>query len=314
VIAPRLQPGSTIGIVTPASPPYRQSDVLRGIEWWESHSYRVRLAPNALARSGDFAGTPQQRASDLRAMFADPDVAAIQTMRGGYGSAEVVPLLDYELIGRNPKPFVGVSDITALHVAFQRFAGLATFYGPSLTSLAVRPVPALTGDRLLEVLTGDGTGVVPYDPGGPPVRALAPGRAKGPIVGGCLPDFMHTFGTPWEIETDDAILFWEVASYGPSWIDRHLVHLEQAGKLKNVRGIVVGELPGCEWGYGIGPDWPRTGTLEDVLEQRLGGLGVPVLYGLPCGHGSTLATLPLGVEATLDADALTLTIDEPALA
>jgi muramoyltetrapeptide carboxypeptidase len=155
---------------------------------------------------------------------------------------------------------------------------------------------------------------VPHDPDGPPVRAIAPGRASGRVVGGCLPDLVHTFGTPWEVDTEGAILFFEVSAFGPSWIDRHLLHLTQAGKLDGVAGIVVGELPDCEWGEGIGPDWPRTGTLEDVLERRLGGLGVPVLYGLPCGHGATMVTLPLGVEATCDADRLSLTIDRPALA
>jgi muramoyltetrapeptide carboxypeptidase len=305
--------GATIGVVTPATPPPRRSDVLRGIEWWRSHGYHVRLARGALERSGDFAGSPELRARDLQETFADPDVAAIQCMRGGYGSAEVVPLLDYDEIARTPKPFVGLSDITALHAALLRFSGLATFYGPSLTSLAVRPLPELTGRRLLEVLSGRTTGPVPYDPDGPYLRAIAPGRASGRLVGGCLPDLIHTLGTPWEIETDGALLFLEVQAYGPSWIDRNLLHLKQAGKLDRVAGVVVGELPYAEWGEGIGPDWPRTSTLEDVLEARLGALGAPVLYGLPCDHGSAMVTLPLGVQATLDADARTLTIDEPAL-
>jgi len=111
-----------------------------------------------------------------------------------------------------------------------------------------------------------------------------------------------------------AILFFEVAAFGPSWIDRHLLQLRQAGKLDGVAGVVVGELPDADWGDGLGPDWPRARTLDDVLDERFGGLGVPVLYGLQCGHGEDMVTLPLGVRATLDADALSLTIDEPALA
>jgi muramoyltetrapeptide carboxypeptidase len=313
ILAPAAPPGSTIGVVTPATPAPRRSEVLRGIEWWEANGYRVKLAPNALERWRDFAGTPAERARDLQELFADPEVDAIQTMRGGYGSAEVVPLLDYDAIAASPKAFLGFSDITALHCALGRFAGLVTFYAPSLTRLAARPVPQLTGDRLLRVLRGETTGPVPWDPDGPPVRTIAGGRASGPVVGGCLPDLMHTFLTPWEVETDGAILFFEVASYGPTFVDRHLVHLRQAGKLEGVAGIVVGELPEGEWGEGLGPDWPRASTLEDVLEQRLGDLGVPVLYGLPVGHGETLSTLPLGVRATLDADARTLTVEEPSL-
>jgi muramoyltetrapeptide carboxypeptidase len=313
ILAPAAPPGSTIGVVTPATPPPRRSDVLRGIEWWEANGYRVELAPHALERWRDFAGTSEQRAQDLQELFADPEVDVIQTMRGGYGSAEVVPLLDYDAIAANPKAFLGFSNITALHCALAQFAGLVTFYAPSLTRLAARPVPQLTGDCLLRVLRGDTTGPVPWDPDGPPVRTIAGGRASGHLVGGCLPDLVHTFLTPWEVETEGAILFFEVASYGPTFVDRHLVHLWQAGKLEGVAGIVVGELPEGEWGEGLGPDWPRASTLEDVLEQRLGDLGVPVLYGLPIGHGETLSTLPLGVRATLDADARTLTIDEPAL-
>ena len=309
----RIAPGATIGIVTVATPAETRASVERGVEWWESKGYRVRLGASTHERGGDFAGTPELRAADLQEMFADPEIAAIQTMRGGYGTVEVLPLLDYDAIAANAKPFIGLSDITNLHLGLAR-AGVVSFYGPSLTMVGSRPVPPLTGDRLLEVLQGDGTGPVPCDPDGPHVRAIAGGKARGRIAGGCLPDLTGTIGTPWEVQTEGAILFFEVAGYGPTFLERNIIHLQQAGKLDRVTGVVVGELVASEWGEGIGPDWPRERTVDDVLDQRLGGLGVPVLYGLPCGHGDTMVTLPLGVEATIDADALTLTIDEPALA
>jgi muramoyltetrapeptide carboxypeptidase len=313
VLAPSLPPGGTIGIVAPATPSQTRAEVERGIAWWESHGYRVQLGASARERGGHFAGSPELRARDLQEMFADPEIHAIQCVRGGFGSAEVAPLLDYEAIARTPKPFVGLSDITALHAALLRHSGLATFYGPALVSVGVRPVPAITGERLLRVLGGDTTGPIPYDEDGPYVRAIAGGRASGPVVGGTLSDLMYTFHTSWEISTEGAILFFEEPSYGPTLLERRLIHLRQAGKLDGVAGIVVGELPGADWGEGLGPEWPRVETLDDVLDSRLGDLGVPVLYGLPCGHGSAIATLPLGVDATLDADALTLTIDAPAL-
>lgn len=313
VLGSAVEPRATIGIVAVATPAETRDVVERGVEWWESHGYRVKLGPSTQERGGDFAGPPELRAADLQEMFADPEVAAIQTMRGGYGTIDVLPLLDYDAIAKTPKFFVGLSDVTNLHLALGRYAGLATFYGPSLTMVGARPVPPLTGDRLLSVLQGDGTGPVPYDPDGPYVRAIARGRASGPVVGGCLPDLGHTIGTPWEIRTEGAILFFEVQGYGPTFIERFIIHLQQAGKLDGVAGVLVGELPHSKWGEGIGPDWPRERTVDDVLDARLGELGVPVLYGLPVGHGATMATLPLGVQATLDADALTLTIDEPAL-
>ena len=311
---PRVEPGATIGVVTLATPHETRDVVDRAVAWWEAHGYRVKLGRTTHERGGDFAGPPELRAAELQEMFADPELGAIQTMRGGFGAVDVLPLLDYEAISQNPKFFVGLSDITNLHLAIGRHAGLVTFYGPSFTMMGARPMPKLTEERFLEVLQGDGTGPVPYDPDGPYVRAIAGGKASGPIVGGCLPDLGHTMGTPWEIQAEDAILFFEVQAYGPTFIERFIIQLEQSGKLDSVAGVVVGELPYAEWGQGIGPDWPRGRTVDDMLDQRLSGLGVPVLYGLPIGHGRTLATLPLGVPATLDADALTLTIDEPAIA
>jgi len=309
-IAPAAPPGSTIGIVTPASPVETRASVERGIAWWEAQGYRVKLLPGALEQDGWHAGSAEVRAADIQAAFADPEIHAIQTMRGGYGSAQAIPFLDLDAIAATPKPFIGLSDITALHAAFAG-AGLVTFYGPSLTLVGVPSPPRLTTDRLLRVLAGETTGPVPEDDDRLTVVSLAPGRASGRLVGGCLGDVIYTIGTPWELDLDGAIVFFEEVSTAPIQIDRALLYLDQIGKLEGVRGIVVGELAGCEWDEYTSS--PRSKTLEEVLEGRLGHLGVPILYGLPLGHGATLATLPLGVQATIDADARALTIDEPAL-
>jgi muramoyltetrapeptide carboxypeptidase len=303
-------PGSTIAIVTPGSPAESRAQVVRGLAWWEAHGYRARLMPGALEQADWHAGSPETRARDIQEAFADPEIDAIQTLRGGYGSAQVIPLLDLDAIVAHPKAFIGSSDITALHVAFNG-VGLATFYGPSLTTVGVPSPPALTTDRLLSVLGGATTGVVPPDSDRLNLIALAPGRASGRLLGGCLIDFMYTIATPWELELDGAILFFEEVGIAPIRLDRALLYLEQIGKLRGVRGIVVGEMAGSEWDEFT--SLPRSKTLEEVLTGRLAHLGVPILYGLPLGHGATLATLPLGVQATLDADAHTLTIDEPAL-
>lgn len=310
-VARAAPPGSTIGIVTPGSPPETRAEVERGSAWWKSKGYRVKLLPGALEQDGWHAGSAEVRARDLQAAFADPEIDAIQTMRGGYGSAQVIPLVDFEAIAETPKLFVGLSDITALHAALLVQAGLATFYGPSLTMFGNPSPSAFTVDRFLQVLAGETTGPVPEDHDRLTVVSIAGGRASGRLVGGCLVDFIYTIGTPWEPDLDGAIFFFEEVGSAPIRIDRALLYLEQVGKLEGVRGIVVGECPGCEW-YDF-TSAPRSKTLEDVFEDRLGGLGVPVLYGLPLGHGASLATLPLGVEATVDADARTLTIDEPAL-
>ena len=149
-------PGSTIGIVTPGSPPESRAQVQRALAWWRSRGYEARLMPGALERDDWNAGSPEVRARDIQEAFADPEIDAIQTMRGGYGSAQVIPLLDLVAIAAQPKAFIGLSDITALHAAFNRL-GLATLYGPSLTMVGDPSPPAFNTDRLLSVLAGHTT-------------------------------------------------------------------------------------------------------------------------------------------------------------
>jgi muramoyltetrapeptide carboxypeptidase len=149
LLARAAPPGSTIGVVAPASPPETRAEVLRGIAWWESKGYGVKPARGALEREDWHAGSPAVRARDLQEAFADPEIDAIQCLRGGYGSAQVIPLLDFEAVAATPKAFVGSSDITALHTALLRVTGLATFYGPGLTSFGAPEVTELIAERLL---------------------------------------------------------------------------------------------------------------------------------------------------------------------
>jgi len=307
-----LLPGGAIGVPAPASPFENRSEILRGVEWWEAHGYRVKLAEGVFARDAYVAGDPRGRARDLMAMFADPEVDVVQCLGGGYGSAQTIPYLDFDVIAENPKPFVGYSDITALHVALRQRAGLATFYGYGLKGVGDRETTPFTKERLLAVLSGETTGEVPRDPDDPYVRAIAGGRVTAPLAGGCLWLLLQTMGTPWEVELDGCILFFEDVGAPPWYIDGMLTQLGHAGKLAGVAGVVVGDMEKCDWREER-PEWPRTKSIEDVLEERLEPLGVPVLYKLPLGHAKHLATLPLGVTATLDADRRTLTIDEPAL-
>jgi muramoyltetrapeptide carboxypeptidase len=313
LLAKALPARGTIGIVSPASPYNTYSDVLRGIAWWEAHGYRVKLAAGALERKDWLAGDPETRARDLMAMFTDSSVDVIQCLRGGYGSAQIIPQLDFQAIAAHPKPFMGFSDITALHTALLRFTGLATFYGPSFTAVGEPEMSDFTAQRMLKVLGGETTGPLPRNPDDPFVRALAPGKASGRLVGGCLSDLLFTMGTPWEFNLDDAIFVFEEVGSSPHGIDRALLQLSQAGKFERVKGVVIGDLTGCEWNDGGGSPWPHTKTLEEVLEERLSVLGVPVIYKLPFGHGRHMATVPLGVHATLDASTCTLEVTEPAL-
>jgi len=309
-----LPEGGTIGVTAVASPYDSRSDVLRGVEWWEARGYHVKLASGVYARDDYVAGSAEQRGADLNALFTDPEVDVVQVLQGGFGSAQAIPYVDFDLIAENPKPLVGYSDITALHVAVRQKAGLATIYGNGLVEVGSAEVTTFTKQRLLDVLGGGGAGEVPRDPDDPWVRSIRGGRVTAPLVGGCLWLLMQTMGTPWEIELEGSILFFEDVHCPPYYVDGQLVQLAHAGKLDGVAGVVVGQMEKCDWGD-VRPvsDWARSRSIEDVLEERLEPLGVPVIYGLPLGHAKHLAALPLGVTCTLDADARTLTVDEPAL-
>jgi muramoyltetrapeptide carboxypeptidase len=307
-----LPEGGTIGVAAPASGFENRSEVLRGVEWWEAHGYRVKLAEHLFARDDYLAGDERDRATDLMALFADPEVDVVQALQGGYGSAQTIPHLDFEVIAQNPKPFVGISDITALHVAIRQRAGLATFYGYGLVGMGDKESTDFSRERLLQVLRGGGAGEVPRDPNDPYVRAICGGKVTAPLVGGCLWLLLQTMGTPWEVELEGCIFFFEDYDAPPWYVDGMLTQLGHAGKLAGVRGVVVGDMEKCDWRENR-PEWPRTRSIEDVLEKHLEPLGVPVLYKLPLGHGKHLAALPLGVTATLDADARSLTLEHPGL-
>lgn len=309
-----LPDGGTIGVVAAASPYDSRSEVLRGVEWWEAKGYRVKLGEGVWDRDDYVAGDPRRRAADLNALFADPEVDVVQALQGGFGSAQMIPHIDFDAVAESPKPLVGFSDITALHVALRQRAGLGTIYGNGFIGVGSPEVTAFSKDRLLEVLRTGGAGPVPASPDDPWVRSIRGGRVTAPLVGGCLWLLMQTMGTPWEVELEGSILFFEDTHSPPYYVDGELLQLTHAGKLDGVVGVVVGEFEKSDWGdLRQASDWARSRSLEDVLEERLGSLGVPVLYGLPLGHGKHLAALPLGVTCTLDADARTLTVDEPVL-
>ena len=193
-----LPDGGTIGVVAAASPHEGKSDVYRGVEWWESHGYEVKLADGVWAIDDYTAGDRQRRADDLNALFADPEVDVVQVLQGGYGSAQLIPYIDFDVIAANPKPFIGYSDITALHVAIRQRTGLATLYGYGLAGMGYDDSTPFSLDRLLEVLRTGGTGEVPRDPDDPYVRAISPGKVTAPLVGGCFwlldPDPRHAVG------------------------------------------------------------------------------------------------------------------------
>jgi muramoyltetrapeptide carboxypeptidase len=314
---PALKPGGAIGVPAPASPHHNRSEVLRGVRFWESRGYRVVLGDGVYERDAYVAGDPKQRANDIMAMFRDDDIDVVHCLQGGYGSAQTIPHLDFDVIRDHPKPFVGFSDITALHSALRHYTDLVTFYGPGLAGIASeersQSERAFTQERLLRALTStDPLGEIPRKPDDDYIRTLSPGRVSAPLVGGCLWLLGQAIGTPWQPDLEGKVFFFEDYDAPPWYIDGILNQMTQAGMLKGVIGVVVGELEKCDWREDR-PEFPQTLSIEDVLERYVEPLGVPAIYGLPLGHGKHLATLPLGIGVTLDAGEGRLTIDEPAV-
>jgi muramoyltetrapeptide carboxypeptidase len=310
---PPLPEGGTIGVAAASSPFENRSEIDRGIRWYEERGYRVKLAPGVHARDDYVAGDARTRAHDVTALFADDDVDIVQMLRGGYGASQVLPHLDYDVIAANPKPLVGYSDVTALHVAIRQRTGLVTFYGLGLTSMGSPKREEWSKERFLRAV-GDPSplGELPARPDDPYIGAIGSGRATAPLVGGCLWLLRETLGTPWEIDLDGAILFFEDVNCPPWHVDGILTQLHNAGKLERIAGVVIGEMYHCEE-YRQPEPWLRSRSMEDVFEHHLEPLGIPIVHNLPLGHGDHLCTIPLGVTATVDADARRLILEESAL-
>jgi muramoyltetrapeptide carboxypeptidase len=285
---PKVSSGATIACVAPASPAFDRSLVDAGLAALAARGY-CPVAP-ADRRDGHLAGTAEERAAELEAAFTDPAADAVMCVRGGYGSGQVLPLLDLELIAASGKPLIGMSDITHLLVPLAA-AGASCLWGPMLVTHAT--ASEYTASAFAQALGGRSYTV--RAPGEAAVT-IVPGRVRAPLTGGTTSIVCATLGTPWEIDTEGRLLLLEEVGEEPYRIDRLLTQLRQAGKLAAAAGFVVSEHRDC------GPARrERSQTLMQVLRRHLQPLGKPCLYGLPLGHGEHLASVPFGVPVTLDA-------------
>ncbi|MGA9452525.1 MAG: LD-carboxypeptidase [Verrucomicrobiia bacterium] len=310
----RLQFGDVVGLVAPASPPTDPTDVAHHMAALEKLGFKPKLAPNARKRLGFLAGTDEERADDLMSMFADRAVKAIFCIRGGYGSGRLLRLLDYHLIKRHPKILIGFSDITSLHCALLTRARLVSFHGPTLnTSLTSdHPPPFVVQSLLRTIMEPAAAGSICEGYTQDTISILKGGVACGQLIGGNLSVLCTTLGTPFQPRFRDNLLFFEDVDEQPYNYDRMLTQLLNAGLLQQVAGVAVGINKNCK-----DPDAAKTKefrqTLEDVLEDRLKPLGVPVVTGLPFGHVRWNATLPFGIQARLDGEKGDLVITEAAV-
>ncbi|WP_133366131.1 S66 peptidase family protein [Qipengyuania sediminis] len=304
---PRLAPGDTVAVVAPASAAGREDGLDRAEHWLTGMSLVPRFGPNAGARYGYLAGTDEQRAADLNAAYADPDVKAVFAVRGGWGAARILPLLDWKTIRANPKLLVGYSDVTALHLAFAARTGFATIHGgnaasgwyreswESLWRLAFAADTPVLGGAAVEAATGR------------PARTLAGGTARGRLLGGNLTILSTLMGTPWLPDMEGAVLLLEDINEAEYRVDRMFQQLRLAGVLERLAGVVFGQCTRCA------SDEPAYAgfTVEQVLEHYVAPLGIPAIAGFDSGHVANQLSLPHGARVELDADARTLRLLEP---
>lgn len=310
-----LNARDSVGLITPSTAvtdPEKLNTAERTVRYF---GLVPKWGKNVGKRAGYVGGSIEERVDDLHAMFSDASVKAVFCVRGGYGSGQLLKNIDYDLIRRNPKIFIGYSDITAMHLAIHRLTGLVTFHGPVPMSAFTPYTQAAYRKALFEARP---IGELSNPPEanelrpGHTLRMVRPGKAQGPLIGGNLSLIAATMGTPYEIDTRGRILFIEDVEEQPYSIDRMLTQLRLAGKLEQAAGVIFGECHDCR-ARDYQPSFVEGSfTTPEVVDRILGELRVPVLSGLTIGHTDDQLTLPLGVMATLDAGKRTLTVEEAA--
>jgi muramoyltetrapeptide carboxypeptidase len=314
---PMLRPGDRVGMIAPASDAYEPEEIQIAKETMELYGFEVLLAQHIGDRYGYLAGQDRDRAADINQMFGREDIRGLVTFSGGYGCSRLLPLLDYELIRQNPKVIVGHSDITALLMGIYAQTGVVTFHGSSgLTGVG----EYARSHFRRAIMNKETIGQVAQPPAtnaktverNHRLVTISPGQATGQLVGGNLTLVTNLVGSPYFPDLKGKILFLEDVGEEPYRIDRMLTQLLLSGQLKDLAGIALGHFSNC-YPKEYQASFFNTLSLEEVLRDRLAPLEIPTLYNLMFGHVQENAVLPLGVEATLDATAKTLTINESAV-
>ncbi len=310
---PRLKPKAVVGLISPGGV-VSDGEIQKCVANLESQGFIVKIGPNIRATHGGYAGSVEQRLEDLHGMFADREVAAIWPARGGSGCISLLPSIDYGLVRKRPKILIGLSDITALHLALLRHAGLVSFHGPTgsstfsdfsvtqMLAVLMEPTPTRVLPMAAENLA-KADGMPQFKP-----RIFRAGTAEGRLAGGNLSLVSALVGTPYGIEGNANLLFIEEIGEAPYRIDRMLAQLQLARVSSQARGIVLGVFQRCE-----AADGEPSLTLAQTLEERMAQVRCPSAYGYSFGHIPHQITLPVGVRARLDTEARTITLLEAAV-
>jgi muramoyltetrapeptide carboxypeptidase len=298
IIKPKkLKHGDVIGIISPASSPDNFSKINRGVEYLEKIGYRVEIGKNVGTSEGYLAGSDSQRLSDLHDMFKNKNVNAIFSIRGGYGSGRLLDQIDYNLIGKNPKIFVGYSDITALQMAFFAKTGLVTFGGPMVAVDFHDEISPFTEEVFWRTITSNKKIGRIQNPRKEKFYLLNKGRGQGRLLGGNLSVLTSLIGTEYLPKLKDSILLLEDVNEAPYRIDRMLNQLRIAKILKNVKGIILGYFVDCT----ENDPAKQTFSLNEVIIEYFQNSKLPVLYNVKHGHIKENITIPYGLKCSLNA-------------
>ncbi len=305
----KLKFGDTLGFIAPSGAVRTEGAIERAVEETLRMGFKVKLGESAGQKYGYLSGSDEVRARDINNMFADDEVDAIVCLRGGYGAMRILDKLDYDLIAKHPKIFMGFSDITALHIALLNKCDLATFHGPmAAANWAGKPLDDFSRESMYRALMNAEPVRELVNPPGYPKQTVNPGQAEGQLVGGNLMLIASSLGTPWEIDTKGRIIFIEEIGERTYCVDRMLTQLRLAGKFDDCAGVVFGDFADCPIEY------PEFGlSLEEIIRDVVAPCGKPIFTGLRCGHCSPKLTLPFGVKCRMDADNCTLTVLESAV-
>ncbi len=308
-----LKPGDTVGLVSPSTYVVDPDQLAAMRLTAEMFGFKVKVGKQVGLREARPGDSAEARVADLHAMFADPEVKGIICVRGGYGTPQLLGMLDYALIAKNPKILLGYSDITGLHLAIHRKTGLITFHGPTGLSPLTDYSQAWVKRAFMPQPMGTLGNPVERNPFRPqhPLRTIRPGRARGRLIGGNLTLISCLLGTPYEPDVRGKVFFLEDVGEEPYRMDRMLQQLLLAGKFDECAGVVFGECVDCG-PKKFEPSITFNYTLGEVLDRVFSQVKVPVFHGLVIGHTADQITLPLGVMAAMDADRKELVIEEAA--
>ena len=303
VCPPRLRPGDTIALTAPAGAIFNEESITKARVALEAAGFKVKTGDTLKARYGYLAGSDIRRAKELNALFSDHSVNDIMAMRGGWGCARLLPLIDFENIRKHPKIICGFSDITTLLLALHHKTGLVTFHGPvgnsSLGEFSMQHFLKVVQQVEMQTL---------LQPTEDPVVTITPGKARGILAGGNLTVLCSLIGTGYLPDWKNKVLFVEETEEEPYCIDRLLTQLKLSGVLDQLSGFVFGKCTKCD-----AEEPEKSLTLQQVFDDHIRPLKIPAFYNSSFGHVRDKFTLPVGIEAEIDAASGTIRLLKPSV-